>query len=537
MLRRFSLHLSLFSLSAALFALAFPSYLHHGGLYPLAYIALIPFFIAVNRISWWSGPIWGAFFGFLSYALLNYWLANFHPLAIFIVPVIYAGYFLALVPALQLARHWFPRWGFLVQLVFWMAYEYFRTLGFLGYSYGIIGYSQYQLPWLVRISSVTGVWGVSALVLFPSVLVAWIITGWTGNPSRAGLYAEFRRYRGAAGGYLILMAAVAIAGAGLRVDLQDTPTVRMALVQQNIDPWQGGTRAYRRSLDVLMRESRAALESDPDIELVVWSETSFVPSIDFHRRTRTQLESWELVERLLDFLEDQPVPYVLGNGDRQLRRSAQGDLEAFDYNAVLLMQGREIVQTYRKTHLVPFTEHFPYQRAFPWLYRLLVENDTTFWEQGEDLTVFEAAGIRFSTPICFEDTFGYLNRHFVREGAEVLVNLTNDSWADSVASAMQHMGMAVFRAAETRRSMVRSTNGGMTTLIDPNGQIVDMLPAFVEGHLIVDVPVYTESDTLYTGYGDWFAYLCSIAAAVMLGTAFYRGFRQLTDRRKAVQNK
>lgn len=82
---------------------------------------------------------------------------------------------------------------------------------------------------------------------------------------------------------------------------------------------------------------------------------------------------------------------------------------------------------------------------------------------------------------------------------------------------VQHAAMAVFRATENRRSMVRSTNGGFTTLIDPNGQIVDWLPMFSEDYLVVDVPIYTEGTTLYTRFGDWFAWTALLAAAGLLG--------------------
>ncbi len=132
--------------------------------------------------------------------------------------------------------------------------------------------------------------------------------------------------------------------------------------------------------------------------------------------------------------------------------------------------------------------------------------------RGEEFSVFELDGIRFGTPICFEDTFGYISREFVRRGADVIVNLTNDLWSKSVAASMQHMQMAVFRATETARSMVRSTTGGMTAIIDPNGRITEIYPPFVEGYLIGDVPIYTERRTLFREWGDWFAW-------VMLGVA------------------
>ena len=214
----------------------------------------------------------------------------------------------------------------------------------------------------------------------------------------------------------------------------------------------------------------------------------------------------------MEHLVTQDIPYVIGNSSARLLRTEAGDLDRVDYNAVIVYDEGEFTEPYRKTHLVPFTEHFPYEKQLPWLYKLLEENGTNQWGQGDEYTVFEVDGVRFSTPICFEDTFGYISREFVLRGAQVIVNLTNDLWSKSVAASMQHMQMAVFRATETRRSVVRSTNGGMTTTIDPNGRITDMYPPFVEGVLIVDIPVYDEGTTLYVRWGDWLAWAMVIVA-------------------------
>ncbi|MFW6232192.1 MAG: apolipoprotein N-acyltransferase, partial [Spirochaetota bacterium] len=240
-------------------------------------------------------------------------------------------------------------------------------------------------------------------------------------------------------------------------------------------------------------------------------------------RYRTNRDSYGIVEQLLQYLETQEVPYVIGNSSARLLRGADGELERVDYNAVIVHDDGEFGEPYRKTHLVPFTEHFPYRRQFPWLYDLLMANGSNHWGKGEEYTVFELDGVRFSTPICFEDTFGYISREFVNRGAEVIVNLTNDLWSKSVAASMQHMQMAVFRATETQRSLVRSTNGGMTTIIDPNGKITELYPPFVEGYLIGDVPIYTEGRTLYVAWGDWFAWvMLAVASLGLLGASAVR---------------
>ena len=242
----------------------------------------------------------------------------------------------------------------------------------------------------------------------------------------------------------------------------------------------------------------------------------------------TTLEQTDAVTRQLrQFLAEQPVPFVVGNDDGQLAKDEAGREFRVDYNAAILFDQGEIIDTYRKLHLVPFTEQFPYQRALPGVYQWLKNADTHFWEEGSEYTVFQVEEPAFSTPICFEDTFPYLIREFVLRGAEVLVNMTNDSWSKAVACEMQHMSIALFRTLENKRTLVRSTNGGITCVIDPNGRITAMLPAFTEDYLIAEAPVYSADQTLYTRWGDWFAILISILAFVGLaGGLAYRLLRR-----------
>ena len=512
-------------LSALLFALAHPNLLTRWGLGPVAFVALAPVFFVLRRAGWLRAALYGVLYGYVSYALYNYWLATFHPLAIIIVPVVYMGYLLLLFPVLKLADRAFPRYGYLVQALIWVGYEYLKSIGFLGYSYGIIGYTQYRWTDFIQIAGVTGVWGVSLLVVAGSALLArWGLESLDARlaPWRRPLLVRFwGRHRLPLLCWAALLAANVGYGAAARGDYRSAGEWRVALVQQNIDPWRGGFYAYERSLDVLLRLSDAALREDPDV--VIWSETSFVPGIDWHTRHRTDSRRFALVQRLRAYLDRQRVPFVVGNDDGQLERTADGEVRV-DYNAALLFRGGEIVDTYRKIHLVPFTESFPFKRQLPGIYQWLKEADTHFWKQGTEFVVFDsgagagAPGVRFSTPICFEDTFGYLGREFVRRGAQVLVNMSNDSWSASVPAEMQHLMMGLFRAVENRRSVVRSTNGGMTVTIDPDGRLLQVLEPFTADYLIGSVPVVEGPHTLYTRWGDWFG-IAALAAGLALAAA------------------
>lgn len=493
--------------SALLFALSFPSIVSRWGWFPLAYFSLIPIFIVIHRASWLRTVLYGVFFGLISYGLHNFWLGSFHPLTLIIVPAIHSGYFILIFPILKAVDRFFPRYGYFLQSLIWVCYEFLKVQGFLAYAYGIIGYSQYSFLPFIRIAGLTGVWGVSLLVVFPSALL--------GNALKEGLssFLPFlKEMRLSILLYVVLFSAVLLYGFLNVSSLGNSRQWKVALIQHNVDPWKGGNKAYEKSFNVLTRLSRLAAREDPDI--IIWSETSFVPAIDWHTRYRTDRTAYKLVKRLREFLSEQEQPYVIGNDDGQLVRTEFGQEIRVDYNAAILFHNGEIINTYRKLHLVPATEYFPYKNIFPGIYEWLRNADTHFWEEGKEFTVFEADRVKFSTPICFEDTFGYLCRELIRQGAEVLVNMTNDSWSNSVASEMQHMSISVFRAVENKRSLVRATNGGITCVIDPNGRIIDLLEPFTEAYLIASVPVYTEVFTLYTRWGDWFAHLILVLSVL-----------------------
>ena len=503
---------------AVLFAASFPNILFANGLPLLAWIAFIPVFWVVRRAGIGACVLWGAFYGYAAYGLFNYWLSVFHPLAGIIVGCLYLVYMAALFPLLHLAGRLFPRRGYILQFLLWMAYEYLRTLGFLGYSYGIAGYSQWQMLPVIQIAAITGVWGVSALVVFPSAWLAAALSE-TGK-----IKAFFRRELVPALVWFALFVSAIVYGFASPVDYTQARTVKFALIQHNTDPWlparaptaQQSLQEYWRDFRILSRLSNEALAAHPDTDFVVWSETAFVPRIHWHQTYRYDQGYWQLVRELLNYLAEQDVPFLIGNDDarREPALNPYGD-NSVDYNAVMLFERGDIKGIYRKLRLVPFTEYFPYEKQLPIIYKALRDTDTHFWEKGTEITVFESQGVKFSTPICFEDTFGYLSRDFVRNGAELIVNLSNDAWSGSLSAQMQHLGMAVLRAVENRRSMVRSTSSGQTCAIDPNGKILAMAEPFTEAWLAAEVPVVTPH-TLYTRYGDYLGGFFTGAAAALL---------------------
>jgi len=549
----FLINLGLAALSILLFAGSFPNLLFENGLPFLAWIAYAPIFILLRRVSLGASVFWGALYGYAAYGLFNYWLTAFHPLAGLIVGSIYLVYNAALFFFLRLALVLFPKRAYLVQWLIWMAYEYLKTKGFLGYSYGITGYSQWRMIPLIQIANIFGVWGVSALVVFPSVLIAHVIKGngergrgngeevadskeqvtkskgnrdhcmrsFLGNisqslhtkilfPSPCSLFPFFI--------WLAFLLASLIYGLAQPSDFSASPQANIALIQHNTDPWKGGITEYRNNLTVLKKLSNEALASEPKPDMVVWSETAFVPRIFWHETYRDDHASWILVKELLDYLSTQEVPFLIGNDDARKDPSKNPNVKEnyrIDYNAAMLFENGKEKGVYRKLHLVPFTEHFPYKKQLPAIHSALVKADTHFWEKGSEAKVFEGPGFKFSTPICFEDTFGYISRKFARNGAQVIVNISNDAWSKSLPAQNQHLSMAVFRSVENRLSMVRATASGQTCGIAPNGKVIAMASPFTEAALMVAIPL-VKGDTVYTRFGDFLAVGFTAAAVSLL---------------------
>ncbi|MDR0457098.1 MAG: apolipoprotein N-acyltransferase [Treponema sp.] len=563
----FCVNLGLTALSVLLFVGAFPNLLFEHGFPFCAWIAYVPVVALLYRVNLAASVVWGAVYGYAAYGLFNYWLTAFHPLAGLIVNSIYLAYNAALFFLLRLAITLFPRRAYLAQWLIWLAYEYLRTRGFLGYSYGITGYSQWRMIPLIQIAGIFGVWGVSALVVFPSVWLGAALG--SGEESNHGitqscctkffsslklqavrqdsrtpwfrflewmmvrLTSFFRTEKVSAFAWLAALVAALCYGLAVPADYSSAPQAHIALIQHNTDPWKGGIDEYRSNYMTLKRLSDEALAAYPRPDMVVWSETAFVPRIYWHETYRDDPSSWLLVKELREYLAAQDIPFVIGNDDarKDPAKNPRADEDyRVDYNAAMFFHQGTNTAVYRKLHLVPFTEHFPYHKQLPWMYRALVNADTHFWEKGTEATVFSGPGFTFSTPICFEDTFGYLSRKFVQNGADLIVNLSNDAWSHSLPAQNQHLSMAVFRAVENGRSMVRSTASGQSCGIGPNGKIIAMAPPFTEAWLTVAVPL-VKNDTVYTRRGDYPGIVFTIAACALLLSGGLAGI--ITARRKS----
>ncbi len=502
-------------LSGILYALAFPSFMRTAGLPALGYVCLVPLFLCLAEVPVSWGVLYGTLAGVLQTMITNYWLGTFNLLTLQFVSVITALEYVPFMAVTLVIFHRSRGAGFIVFPVAWTLFDWLRSMGFLGYPWGMLGTSQYSVIPVIQISSLTGVWGVTFLLVLCNSVLAWY-----GDRVLSGGRALSVRPPLASAIWLAAALAFTLGWAGWNAAVEagsssrGSRSVRLALIQQNDDPRKSD---YRLVFDTLRSLTDRALEAKPD--LVVWSETAFVPNI--RRWSREDPAVFPFAALVRDFLAYQKGTgrwLLTGNDDYSLV-TQDGREERLDYNGSVLFspQGSR-VETYHKIHLVPFTEYFPFKKQLPGIYRLLMSFDAYLWEPGDRRVVFRHPLFSFSTPICFEDVFPDDVRRFVRAGAEVILNLSNDYWSLTETEGMQHAANAVFRAVENGRPIARAAASGLTCMVDPHGRITARIPFYTESILIVDVPLSSARQTLYTRWGDWFP--VSLAALFLLLSAW-----------------
>jgi apolipoprotein N-acyltransferase len=388
----------------------------------------------------------------------------------------------------------------------WVTQEWFRGWVFSGFGWNGLGVALHGNWPLIQIAELTGVAGLSFMVAFANVIAVATVR-------RLALEASTRTVRPHFDLTLTLATIVGVLTFGLRATQVSLPTkpLRVAAVQSNVPQYQKFDPQFTRKIfDQFRRLSEIALRSNPPPDLLIWPESSMPGPVLADR------ESYQFVMDLGALAESD---ILLGTIDEE-----NGDV----YNAALLVSdGGEEVQVYRKLHLVPFGEYVPGRHRVPLLARIVGDQVPGDFKEGKDHTVFELTNsdVKVAPLICFEDTIGDLTRRFVlprdnNPGANLLVDITNDGWFLHSAGSHQHLANAIFRCVETRRPMVRAANTGVTCFVNEFGRVTQKLQddtgsTFTEGVLTGEVKVPTEHElTFYTRHGELFAKICAAVTAI-----------------------
>ena len=515
--RRINFSWLMLLLGAVLFYLSNPCVLFPHGLGILSFASLVPVFLCVRNSSFKDVWLKGFLYGALSYALYCYWLYSFNPLTMLIAILFYSVILSFVFLLLKASDTFSKKYSFFFQAVVWCAYEYVKTLGFLGFSYGVIGYTQWKNSVLLQNASWGGVWSLSLFCALLCAVLCFFITERKIFVKKIPVLLSLAYLC-----FCLTWGGISLSKEKNRA-LSNKDFVKVVCVQNNTDSSKYGVDVYKRDIANLKSLTASALKEHPDTKIVIWPETAVVPPVEYHYGKRTDSARLSIITDLLEFIEGCDCVFVIGNQ----RTIESGLYSTQDFNSALIFNPSKnnVIPPqpfhYEKVHLVPFVEHFPYKKMFPSLYKALLNGSSQMWTAGNEYMVFEENALKFSTPICFEDTFGNDCRNFVLMGARCLFNLSNDSWSKSVPCQNQHLAMATFRCVENRICAARSTASGTTAFVDSCGNVVSETEPFEKNYLAAEVPVQDKNFkiTFYTKHGDFLAKII-LLCAVLIETSF-----------------
>ncbi len=488
-------------LSGIMLTASFPP----GKLHWMVWFALVPLLKSIEKGSPFQAFRLGIIAGLAHYLTLVYWIVvvlehygglNFLiSSGVLLLLCFYLSLYTALFSYLfsYMKTH---RFAAFVMASIWVGQEYIRAKILTGFPWCLLGYTQFKHLNLIQVADLVGVYGLSFLIVVSNVLIYSLLFNGTSN-KRAFLKWELPA--------ILLMVLLTLTYghyrlAGDKTQGRTHQSIRVAIIQGNIDQSIKWNPAFQeKTIDIYRRLTREASGFRP--QLVVWPETSvpffFQDNIKFSPRV------FEITkESGADLIFGSPAYGRDGTGTRFYNR------------AYLLSPDGELSGYYDKVHLVPFGEYVPLKRFLPFVRRLVTAAGD--FASGEKLEPLKLPHLSAGILICFEVIFPKLARIQTREGAKILVNMTNDAWFGMTSAPYQHLGMAVFRAVENRRPLIRAANTGFSAFIGPQGKIISQSRLFREEVLRREVKLGDSSLTFYTRYGDVFAVSLLIIALMKI---------------------
>ncbi len=465
----------------------------------LAWLALVPLIWSLHNQPPRRAALLGLICGLAYYLPLLYWivivLATYGqvPLPIAVL----ALFFLALYMSCYLAGFAFlcaktgPSLPLLVFApVCWVALDLIRSLLFTGFPWLDLAYTQYNLPLLIQVADLAGHYGLTFLMVLANGLIFT-------------LAASLVRRKATTSPAIIAAAAVLLlmASGYSFWRMQTFPTaiaqaeqMEVAVAQGNIPQDQKWQPAFQReTIDTYLRLSNALFTAQKP-QLIVWPETA-LPFYPYEH---------PLFLRLHSELTRPHQTYLLTGAPHREKTSAAGPL-TYANSAFLLSPEGQVVGRYDKQHLVPFGEYIPFRRILSFA-SPLVETLGAF-SPGQTNTPLPCQSSRIGVLICFESIFPEISRKQVEGGANLLVTITNDAWFGRSSAPWQHLAMGVFRAVETRKTLLRAANTGISAFVDPMGRIQQASPLFAE-YARSQAVALLNGLTCYVRWGYLFPWIC-----------------------------
>ncbi|UCH08624.1 MAG: apolipoprotein N-acyltransferase [Deltaproteobacteria bacterium] len=469
----------------------------------LAWVFLIPLFLSLKNKSPWDSFKLGGIAGLSHYLTLIYWIivvlsyyGGLNPvfaLSALLLLSLYLALYIAcfgliwntlqkdqLAPVLAAAS--------------WVGLEYARTFVMSGFPWCLLGYSQYlRLP-LIQISDIAGVYGISFLIVMVNVAIFKLISFVRPDSIKAKVTET--------GVVILIMAFTLVYGYNClgrkAATAPDTNVLRIAVVQGNIDQsLKWNPELQEKTLLLYGKLTEESVDFKP--KLIIWPETAL--PFFFQDNTALSREVFRIAAKMHSNILFGSPAYT---------RNSKG---THYYNRAYFISEGTIYDYYDKVHLVPFGEYVPLKRFLPFVNRLVPAAGD--FSSGGEVKPISAAGLRIGPIICFEAIFPDISRKHSKQGAQLLVNLTNDAWFGRTSAPYQHISMAVFRCVETALPMARAANTGISAIILPTGKIIARGGLFTKEVLCEELTL-DHAKTFYSQFGDIFAILLTLLAILKL---------------------
>lgn len=490
-------------ISGLLITFAFPEFNHNW----VVWTGLVPFLDVIHREKPLKSFIYGWIFGITFMGSLLYWLMVLPGgfLALFLFSLLYSIPFAVFSFFLSWLKCNFQdkKRAVYISPFLWVTMEWISGQGFMGFTWAYLGHSQYKFISLIQIASITGVAGISFLIITVNEFIRELFSFCLKRVFSSGTIDNRKTFI-----YYFLLIAVLFSsfisfGLFKITSFQNEPepsTCKVAILQPNIpqimkwDPPHGPEIVGK-----YFRMTREAALEKPF--LIIWPETAIPGYL---------LQNPPLLEAIKNLAIETKTCLLIGGLDKEVEKNMTFN------TAVLFSPEGETAGKYNKIHLVPFGEYLPgrsYFEKVPFLEKFI--KPISSFSPGDKGTVFNTQAINFSVVICFESIFPQSSRSAIMEGAEMLVVITNDAWFQKTAAPFQHNIISVFRAIENERFIVRCANTGVSSVIDPLGRILESTPIY-EDKIIYGNIYPVREKTFYSSYGDIFSILCLLVSLIIV---------------------
>lgn len=466
----------------------------------LAFIALTPLLISIEHATPKQSFRAGLLTGIFHFLTLIYWIiptlvtyGRLHPLlAVFILIglclylSLYTAFFSLCLKRINPSQTWYP----LCAATIWTAFEYIRTHAFTGFPWGLLGYSQHKNLKFIQIVDIFGVYGVSFLLVLVSSLMALL---WSNRKTKLKKCTVPCVYT-----FIMVLCSLAYGIQSIKTinnEIRTAPKAVIGIVQGNIrQDAKWGKDSKTKTVKKYNNLSASLKNLEPD--LIIWPETALPFYYQLNRP-----ES-DLVNQTIKTAN---TYFLIGS----LAYERNKNNVNFYNRAYMINPTARVTGYYDKHHLVPFGEYVPFGQYLTFLGKITAQAGD-FSASMKPYLPLEFKQHKTGVLICFEILFPSITSEFIKNGASILTTITNDAWFGRTSAAEQHFAIGVFRAVESRRTLSRAANTGISGFINPAGKILETTDLFTDKAIMLNVPALSRI-TFYSAHGDFFAWAACIA--------------------------